>query len=546
MTDFASLLFPTITDSQGSPSTRLTVHGAIRFVLIVLLAAAQPVSNWLMSAAEIMLAVNWALEWDMKRKFKAKDTMPLLIAFAALYAIHAVWMIGSDNIDYGMSDLLKKLPLLAIPLVLLTSHPLNRQQVSVVFFCYVGTVAAAMGVGWYRYLTIDNLPYRDIVPYISHIRFALNVCFSIVLLVYYTVVLINKAHDRGEHANAVEVIILIAVILSMMLFIAILQSYTSFIILTIVAVVMLVCYGRRIKPRRTRIAMVAVVAAAIATVAALSAVYCHDYYKPSELTLQPIVQYTANGNRYVHQHDGLIENGGYINDYVCAEELKKEWASVSLTDIETTTSTGYTVYPTLIRYLNAKGLTKDSLGVHQLTPHDIELIESGIANPAYATGNPLRKMVCIMLFELENRKCSNAVVGFSMLQRIELWRNGWAVFLSHPVLGTGSDIQDICQKRLVDTGSPLANSGKHIHNQYLSILVEFGIVGFLVIVALFLWAFRRLHIRHLPLVVAYLCIVLISFISEDTLETLAGVVFSSFFLCFICTNKKTIEDIPNN
>ena len=41
------------------------------------------------------------------------------------------------------------------------------------------------------------------------------------------------------------------------------------------------------------------------------------------------------------------------------------------------------------------------------------------------------------------------------------------------------------------------------------------------------------------LFVAYLCIVLISFVSEDTLETAAGCLFSTFFFCvFASQNEK--------
>jgi hypothetical protein len=78
---------------------------------------------------------------------------------------------------------------------------------------------------------------------------------------------------------------------------------------------------------------------------------------------------------------------------------------------------------------------------------------------------------------------------------------------------------------------------KHAHNQYLTFLVSFGIVGFCIICCFFVYAFRRQSLLRIPVVLAFVSIVLISFITEDTLETLAGCVFSTLFLCLMAAGE---------
>ena len=104
-------------------------------------------------------------------------------------------------------------------------------------------------------------------------------------------------------------------------------------------------------------------------------------------------------------------------------------------------------------------------------------------------------------------------------------------------VGTG-DVVDCCHKQLETDGSPLAGTKKHTHNQYLTFLVTFGLLGFSIIVLMFVYAFRRQRLLRIPAVLAFVTIVLVSFITEDTLETLAGCVFSVLFLCLMGAGER--------
>jgi len=519
---------------------RPTVHRAVYFILLIVLVGAQSVSNYMMSCIEVLLFANWFFEWDMKRKFSGLfrlgkqhgHSLSLLAAFLILMAVHFIWMIGSENLSYALDDIFRKLPLLAIPLVVLTSRPLNRKQLSFLFNVFIATVFVATIIGLVRYLSIPDLPYRKIVPFISNIRFSLNVCFAIVLLVAFFV------HARHFLSRA-SIILLIVWFL---FFLLIIRSYTAFFVLLVLLFLMPCLFWRRIVGTKSRLLVFAVQLIVIVTLTAVSVTMFRDYYRPVPLACQPLQPLTPSGNAYSHACDGLVENGNYINNYVCESELRQQWHRRSSLCIDSLTPNGYAVMPTLVRYLNGMGLAKDSAGVSALTDSDIRAIEQGIANPVYVNGGPIRKMFYVTLFEVESYRRTGAVKGFSLIERLLLWKNAWCVFLDNPLFGVGTgDVVDVCHSRLQQIHSPLADTNKHAHSQYLSFLVAFGLVGTLLIIVAFVIAIRRGRLMRLPLFAAMIIIVLVSFIAEDTLETLAGCVFSVLFTTIMANSDPAYE-----
>lgn len=546
MRSWLSNYFPTVHDDMGRPSWRLTLHHGLYFVLLFVLVGAQPTSNFMMSGMTILLGSNWVLEWDFRRKFKfyhldkkeypgggvGIHVHPLLLAFVVLMLVHLIWLIPSQNVDYGWHDIFKKLPLLVIPLVVLTSMPLNRKQLEWLFFTLAATVVVASVVGRVRMARMPELPYRQ-VPFISNIRFALNVALSLLLMGW---MLLRRHRQHGLRRVVSDPLVWVVVAAAAFLvdFLLRIRSYTAFAVLGVAAVVCLIVYWRRFSNKRLRNLLAVGLTLAVVATVAVSARYVHDYYAPSPLRQQPLAAVTAQGNAYEHAEDGLVENGSLVNNYVCRRELEEQWTRRSTLRLTDTTASGYSVVSTLTRYLNAKGFTKDSVGVSLLTEADVRYIEQGVANPVYVGGSTLRQMYYVMFFEYECYRCFHAVKGFTMLQRLELWRNAWRVYLQHPLFGVGTgDVVDACHAQLEADRSPLAGSGIHAHNQYLTFLVSFGALGFLLVVVAFVWALRRERLLRLPTATAYLVMLLTSFLTEDTLETLAGAVFAVLPLCLL-------------
>lgn len=491
-----------------------------------------PTSKFLMSSTMIFLAANWVIECSFRKKWEIAKANKVLWAFIVLYAVHLLWSLFSDNWDYALDDLRKKLPLLIIPLVVLTTDFLDRRKIVNLLQIFCLTVAVASVVGITRQLGNPDMDYRNMFPHFSHIRFALNVCLAMVLLLYAIHEIIHRKTLKRKWLRIIAIVMLEAIYCSVLL---LLQSYTAFVILAAVFVVLTGWMALKKKSRPLYpIAFFAVLAITASAVWLCFSHYRSNYYTLSDLSAPPLATHTANGNAYTHANDGLIEMGNYINNYVCETELRSQWAKRSQLGIDSLTPNTFAVYPTLVRYLNAKGLTKDSAGVWQLSADDVHLIEQGVANPHYASNFGLGKMFYRIFFEYECYKKTGHVINSSFFQRLTLWHNGLQIFVGHPVLGVGTgDVADEVEKNLAERHSELADTGMRTHNQLITFLFTFGIVGFGIILFVFVWAVKKHHLLKSAVFVAYLCIVLVSFLGEDTLETEAGVVFFALMFALL-------------
>lgn len=489
-------------------------HRRIYILLLILLGGTMVTSTWAANLIWVLLGANWLFEGGFQAKWERFRSSRLLHAFLALVAIHLLGMLWTHNLPNGLNEMRQLLPLLVVPLVALTSQPLRGRARQTVLALYAGTVLVVSVIGTVRMLSIPDLPYRDAIPYISHIRFALSCCMVIYLCV-----------AAWRHASVPLRIALAVVVLWMLAFLLLLRSYTAIAILLVVTLVLALCYYRRWY----------YIAAWLAVVALLSAMvlrHVAEYYRPVPLASTTLKMHTVNGRPYEHACDRLMENGNYVNNYICSEELESEWNRRSHLALDAPTPNGYSVRPTLIRYLNALGLTKDSLGIAQLSADQVSEIEQGIANPVYIHGSVAKKMVYVMLFERECYIHTHAVKDFTMLQRLEFWTASMHIVARSPWIGVGTgDVDDQLASELQAMHSEL--SGKHpgVHNQYIYLLLAFGILGTFLVAFFFLRAAPALR-RQSPLWLAWLLTILVSCLTECTLGTLAGILFSTYFLAF--------------
>lgn len=530
---------------------RLRVHRIIYILLLTLLAGSAVTSNFMMNLAWTLLFANWLLEWDMKRKFAQFAQLGLLHFSMAIFLVSVVGLVWSDDIIVGLDSLRQTLPLLAIPLVVLTSRPLASRQLRIVATGYVGTVLVVSVIGFVRWLTIPDLPYRAIVPYISHIRFSLNTCLAVCILVASMAKCFATGRKPAKQMwfAVVRPVLAVVLVIWFLFFLLLLQSYTGLIILLVTAlVVLLFSFGRSFFSKtsgkqcgnglKVRLMLLCVVLLSVGSVAGLCCHYVNEYYTP-RLEHADQSRYTVAGNPYTFARDGLIECGRKVNDFVCEPELRRQWGRVSGMSYDSLTPVGYPVGSALVRYLNAMGVSKDSAGVMTLSRGDIKAIEQGIANPVYNQKASIRRMVYVMLFEYENYRCFHSVRGFTMLQRIELWSAAWGVVADNWLHGVGTgDVRSELHRQLTLSRSPLAETDMLPHNQYLFTMMSFGLIAFAALCAVAVWAFVRQRLWRNTLWIACATIVIVSCLTEDTLLTCAGAIFSALSLSLISTVKR--------
>ena len=493
------------------------VHRRIYIVLLTLLGGCMVTSTWASNLIWVLLGANWVFEGRWREKWQmARESRPLHV-YLGLYLLLLIGMIWTENQPYGWSIMQVKLPLLVVPLVVLTSQPLRGRLRHWVLWAYATTVLVVSIIGLVRLLTIPGLPYRDTVPYISHIRFALNCCMVVCLC----------AGVAIRHPSSLHKAVALVAMLWLLAFTVLLHSYTAIAILAVVSLVMLLAYYRRWP-------LIALWMLAVGTLAFFVARDVKAYYHMVPLASEPLRSHTSAGNPYLHARDGIIENGNYVNNYICADELRQQWSLRSDMPFDSNTSTGYSVAPTLVRYMNCLGLTKDSAGMAAMSDEQIAAVERGVANPVYESGNPLKKMVYVMLLEREFYVHTHSVKGFSMLQRLELWEATLDVIADNLWTGVGTgDVVDAMQEYLAASDSELSGRGMRSHDQYLSLTAAVGILGLALILALVVRTFTgRRHKKLSPIMLAWVLIIFISMLTEDTLDTLAGILFCTWFLPF--------------
>jgi hypothetical protein len=478
----------------------------------------------MMYTSGLLIILNWLFEGRWQEKWQMAKESRLLHAFWVMVLMYAVGLLWTSNLAEGLETLRSQAPLLLSPTIILTSRPLRGRARWFVVGCYVIAVTVVSIICMVRWMTLPDLPYREINPYISHIRFALNCCMVIFIVCSGEFVVgSTRCRMLSTLHSPLSTLLLRGLLTAWMLWmLLLLRSYTGFAVLAVAALVVTLYYRRW----RWLAVWTLVVAGGLLAVG----MGCRSYYKLVPMATEPLRPVTANGRPYLHQCDGLVENGNYVNNYICKEELRTEWARRSQTPIDSLTASGYPVENSLVRYLNALGLTKDSAGVAALTDSQMEEIASGVPTPVYGHGPLPQRMLYVMLFEYENARCYNTVDGFTMLQRIALWRCALEVTRQHLWLGTGTgDMLDEMHRVFVASGSSLQERNMHPHNQYLSLLTMFGVLGFGLIVVFFLRAARK---PSSPFMLAWLTLVLVSLLTENTLDTIAGIMVCTWFLAF--------------
>ena len=171
----------------------------------------------------VLLLANWMLEGRWREKWLMARESRLLQAVGILFLLHIVGLLWTSNLPAGLHVVERLLPWMAVPLVVLTTHPPEERARQHILGIYVGTLVVVSIIGLVRWHTIPGLPYRDIVPFISHIRFALNVCMAIILLC------------SSERLTGGVRIVRYLLVLWFLAFLLLLRSYTAFVVLPLAA-----------------------------------------------------------------------------------------------------------------------------------------------------------------------------------------------------------------------------------------------------------------------------------------------------------------------
>lgn len=493
---------------------------------LVLLAISLPLSNFTMSIAQFVIAGSWLLGGHISEKLKRFFTSPITLLFFAVYLLHLLGLLWTDDLASGWRDVRIKLPLLLLPLLMATSAPLPMVRLE--------WVLRAVGIGVIISTLISFLVYRgiithfevkdirDISVFISHIRLSLLACVSVFIGVWF----INR---KGP---SVESLIWLLAIAWLMFFVLLLQSLTSMLILAVFLAIYAIVIAFRGRMLMVRIGAALVLMVSVSAVGLMFYRVNAAYALKDTLPPAGMVERTPSGREYyTDQNSSQLENGYYMWKRVCEDELRQEWNKRSTIPFDGVDRKGHELKITIIRFLTSKGSNKDSVGVVSMTKEEVKAVESGVANVFYLEFHGLTSRLHQAVWEYRNYQISGDPTGHSLTQRLEYWQTGIQIFFSAPFTGVGTgDLQTAFNQQYNLNASKLAPAWRlRAHNQYISIAAAFGIGGLVLFVVLLLWPLRQaIRIRD-HLYMAFLATAMLSMLSEDTLETQAGITFFVFF-----------------
>lgn len=511
-----------------------TLYLLFLFVILVSL----PLSKYLASAAQILLVITWLAEGRFDEKWRRIKNKPQILIFTLLFFIPLLAMTYTLDISYGLRDLRVKLPLLFLPLILGSIKPLNSNEMRFVLGGFVSAVLIGALISLSIMLGIGPEAYsndRESILFISHIRFALMVVLAVFILFYYS--FNPRTHSRLK-------IILIPCALGLIAFLFLLKSLTGVIILVTGGMILALRWGLKLADPMARWFMVV----GLATIPVLAGFYLSGqvarFYTVRENDGQPDL-HTAKGNPYWHDTaNPMVENGYFVGLYQCQTEMREAWNTVSEMDYDGRDLKGQELKYTLIRYLTSMGLRKDAYGVSQMTPDDIRLVENGFANCMYRKPQRFSVRIYETIWEIDQYRKGANPSGHSVTQRLEYLKTGWAIFRDHPIFGVGTgDVGTVFDRKYEEMHSPLDPLWRlRAHNQFLTFLISFGLIGFILIAAALIIPVMVAGKKNPYLIMMFLLVALLSMLNEDTLETQAGVAFFAVFYCIFIFADGTGED----
>ena len=442
----------------------------------------------------MLCMVNFLVEADFKnywQRIKENRLLHLLIAF---YLLHAVSLLWSDNISYGINDLRIKAPLLVVSIILIAKPILKSDRNKLYLLLILSLlVTSVINFCHYQFLLNAHLAkdIRELSFFGSHIRYGILLAFGIGICLF-----LSREFKRFS-------IGLICCAAWFIFYTYYSQVLSGLLTLLVVFILYAVLYFRERKW--------VLISGAILCLTILIGTAAFLFSKEKEMT-SPISQ---------------------------SSELKDAWNKRSRLAFDSLDLKNQPLKTTLSRYIASKGFSPNKISVNKLSEDDVHNIENGYAD-IHETGLGFRARLYGLRYQIHHPTNPN---GHSLLQRIESWKTAGQIIKENWLYGVGAgDVADKFEQKYKENKSMLiAENRIRAHNSFLTYWLSFGIIG-LVLFTYIQYSFFQFEWRNVNyLGLLFIGLSLISFLLEDALETQTGVTFFAFFYSFYASKDASLK-----
>jgi hypothetical protein len=393
-------------------------------------------------------------------------------------------------------------------------------------------VTFASLVGLYLYNTTEIEDHRQLSVFISHIR--LSLMLGLAMFVMGWLMAVKKGKSR---------FLLLIPLGITLVFIRLLESGTGFAMLLSMLTMFTFFLIYRINSKSLKLIFVL----SLVSIVVGGTWYVGSIYKGlseirDENVLSDLPYQSADGEIYMHDTTVVwLENGNYLWINIAPDEFRDTWNEVSHISFDSLDHKGQKIQATLLRYMTSMGKRKDREAVLSLSETDIQNIESGRTS-IVPTKTGFTARVEEVVYECINLKLDHNPNGHSVIQRIHYLEAGAVIFARNRWLGIGSgDEKIVYDAYYEEINSSLEPQNRlRAHNQILSFLVCFGILGSLIIGFAIIYPLAVLRLNWI--FIAGLVTITIGFLTDDTLDTQAGVTLVSFVYCLFLFHPIPVED----
>lgn len=467
-------------------------------------------SKFLISSSVILLGVGTLIAFLASgRPWHLLKGYGLLLII--LYTMHILWLLNSDDLNYAVNDLRRKLPLLVLPIVFSINKELIKKHLSTILQLFAAASIGCAIVLLVRWNVFDfkNKDFRSFSTFISHIRF--SIC-----LVISALIVLNNYLETKKYL-LLNIILVLPILLALLQ----MQSISGFALLFIT--VPLYLHWKKQLPLSVIFSVFTLIIIAVSASIAFHFI-SKDHVSPN------LDKQSALGSTYNHfPKNTLTENGHRVYLYMAIDEMNNAWEERTGISAKDTLKSGYVYQDILIRYLSSKNLRKDASGINALNDNDIENVKSGYVNVNQKGRNAIQKRWAAITYEIDSYLNGYDIAGHSLTMRLEYFDVALSNFRKEPWfgVGTGDVKQSIANEHEARAILP-EQYQKRAHNQLLTYLMTFGIVG--AIILLYIIIIYCMGSTNLdPLGKSIVLLLFLSLFWEDVMETQAGVSAFVFF-----------------
>jgi len=496
-------------------------------------------SRIFISIGFFVVLFNWVFEGGFKEKYNLLKINFDKIFISLVLLLYIAGLIHTNNISNGLAVIKIKLPLL-LPVFFVSAIKLSKNKLDIVLHFFIASVFTSTLFAFFKFqLFNNNLSLEDIynISLVGlNLHLSLLVNFAICLVLYFIFLSKNKLFSY----NIIYSIILIW----LLLFLYLLNSLTGYFVFAIILMFNLILLLFKTNKLILKILSTFFIILFITIPLIFIFSEINSYYKVNNVNLLKLEKQTELGNLYKHNiKSKRIENGNYIDIYICEQELKKEWNKLSDIKYKQKDNKEQQLSETLIRYLSSKGLKKDSVGISKLSKKEIAFIENGCANYLYINKYSAKSRLHHIIWQLDMYITTGNATGQSVSQRIEFFKSAIFLIKNNFWFGVGSgDLMDTSKEELAKFSKLEEGYRNRVHNQFLAVFAGLGVVGFSFFLFLLFYPIIKNKKYKDYLFINFIIIILVSFFAVNTLETQLGVSFFSLFYSILFFNNRQVAD----